>query len=140
MPRPVWFFSFCVFALSAIDPALAQRKVDVPASDAEVLMRSVFTQNSSLRGEALQRIEERGKTDMVAGLIRFLRYSYDIAAVVETLKKLTGADPGPNWEDWMIWQEAHPEIKPSRGMTGSSPTAWRRSTRISACSCGAAST
>jgi len=118
MPRPVWFFSFCVFALAAIDPTLAQRKVDVPASDAEVLMRSVFTQNSSLRGTALRRIEERGNTDMVAGLIRFLRYSYDTAAVADTLKKLTGADPGPKWEDWMIWQEAHPEIRPFEGHDG----------------------
>ena len=64
-------------------------------------MRSVFHQKTEVwdaarRGAALRRIELRGKTDVVAGLIRFLHYSYETKAVVKTLEHITGAKPGPD--------------------------------------------
>ena len=89
-----------------------------PASEAETLVRSLFMQSTSVRNDALRRIEERGKSDVVPGLIRLLRYSYDSDEVLRTLKKLTGADPGPKWNDWMLWQEAHREIKAFEGFDG----------------------
>ncbi len=111
--------SLCsLILILAAAPASASGDAPYTASDAEVLIRSVFTQNASLRGTALRAIEARGKTDMVPGLIRFLRYGYDTEGVLQTLKKLTGADPGSNWPDWMLWQEAHPEIKPFEGHDG----------------------
>lgn len=116
MLRRFWLLSF-IIALSAGNPAFAQ-KDDVPASDAEVLVRSLFNQKSEVRVAALRRIELRGKKDVVPGLIRFLRFSYDTAAVVKTLEVLTGASPGADWPDWMLWQEAHPDIEPFEGHDG----------------------
>ena len=106
-----------IVAFPAGNPALAQQ-ADVPASDAEVLVRSIFMQDTSVRAAALRRMELRGKPDVIPGLIRYLRYSYDTAAVLKTLETLTGAKPGPKWEDWMLWQEAHPEIEAFEGHDG----------------------
>ncbi|MDD9914513.1 MAG: DUF3179 domain-containing (seleno)protein, partial [Rhodospirillaceae bacterium] len=79
---------------------------------------SVFHQKAEVRDAALRRIELRGKTDVVAGLIRFLRYSYETKAVVKTLERITGAKPGPEWSDWMLWQEANPDIPVFEGHDG----------------------
>ena len=118
MLRRFWLLSL-IAAIWAAGPAFAQKpKEDVPASDAEVLVRSVFHQKAEVRDAALRRIELRGKTDVVAGLIRFLRYSYETKAVVKTLERITGAKPGPEWSDWMLWQETNPDIPVFEGHDG----------------------
>ena len=35
--------------------------------------------------------------------------------IVRTLEALTGAQPGDQWHEWVLWQEAHPEIEPFEG-------------------------
>lgn len=69
--------------------------------------------------DALQTIRDRGNADMVPGLIfamRFLRG--DAFQLVETLKMLTGENNAVTWRDWMLWQEAHPEITPHPSFIG----------------------
>lgn len=65
---------------------------------------------------ALQAISERNNRDMIAGLILGLRFTrMQAAPLIKVLKRLTGHltdTQWSRWADWMIWQEAHPEIIP----------------------------
>ncbi|MGH6894092.1 MAG: DUF3179 domain-containing protein, partial [Dongiaceae bacterium] len=64
-------------------------------------------------------LRDHGGSGAVAPLIQVLRFQRaDRLPIVAALKKLTGADPGETWFDWMLWQEAHPEIRPYDGFTG----------------------
>ncbi|WP_120500607.1 DUF3179 domain-containing protein [Roseovarius sp. EL26] len=73
------------------------------------------TINSSPEGAfaALTAIRKRGKPDLAAGLIMAMRFAQlPQSYFVETLTEITGAKPGDNWFDWMLWQEANPQIIP----------------------------
>ncbi len=63
--------------------------------------------------DALVTLREHGKPDIAAGLIQQMRFTRggqpQIAAV---LAEVTGEDFGTSWFDWMLWQEANPQIKP----------------------------
>ena len=62
---------------------------------------------------ALSVLRERGEADAAASLIMALRYSaLDKEEIAGVLTELTGADPGVSWFDWMLWQQANPEIEP----------------------------
>jgi Protein of unknown function (DUF3179) len=62
---------------------------------------------------ALAAIVEGKRTDMIAGLILALRFNGDRQAEIQNaLRSLTGADSPAEWFDWMVWQEAHPEVIP----------------------------
>ncbi len=62
---------------------------------------------------ALDRITRHGQPDMAAGLIFSLRFTRapreDIYA---TLREITGAEVSDDWFDWMLWQEANPDVVP----------------------------
>jgi hypothetical protein len=63
------------------------------------------------RKAAIAMFVERGKADAAPAFIDTLRF-YDNRGAVEILdilEKLTGARPGRTWNDWMLWQETHPE-------------------------------
>lgn len=62
---------------------------------------------------ALTQIRAEGRTDMIAGLILALRFNRDRQReIMETLQTLTGESRADEWFDWMLWQEAHPEVIP----------------------------
>ncbi len=65
---------------------------------------------------ALKAISDRGDQDMIPGLILGLRYTrMPVAPLVEVLRQLTGdteIGKWSRWNDWMLWQEAHPEVIP----------------------------
>ncbi len=91
---------------------------------ASLLPNTGFAQNADMLDDllsgdpgkfypALEQIKARGKPDMAAALITSMRFSSAPAGlVVETLEAITGAKPGNSWFDWMLWQEAHPQIRP----------------------------
>ena len=63
--------------------------------------------------EALANLRTRGGVDLVAGLIlsfRFIRSNP--APINDLLREITGDTTRNGWFDWMLWQEAHPEITP----------------------------
>ena len=63
--------------------------------------------------DALAAIRARAKPDLAAGLIMAMRYSQLPAnRFAETLTAITGTDAGDSWFDWMLWQEANPQIVP----------------------------
>ncbi len=65
---------------------------------------------------ALKAISERGNQDMIPGLILGLRFTrMSVAPLIEVLRQLTGdtkIGKWSRWNDWMLWQEAHPEVVP----------------------------
>ena len=98
-------------------PAAARaQEGDAPASvELGRLVRQVLD-GPVMRAEALRTLAERGKSDVAAALIQALRFVRDDdGAIRATLAALTGADVGGDWHDWMLWQEAHPEIAPFDG-------------------------
>ena len=69
--------------------------------------------------DALQAIRDRGDADMAPGLIFAMRFLRGGAPqLVETLHRLTGETQAVTWNDWMLWQEAHPEIAPHPSFAG----------------------
>lgn len=63
------------------------------------------------RQSALDALAASGRADAAPILIlalRFARGGFD-TRLVEVLKKLTGANPGDEWADWMRWQEINPQ-------------------------------
>lgn len=62
---------------------------------------------------ALERIKARNDISLVPGLILALRFTRAPSElIVNVLSALTGEEKASNWFDWMLWQEAHPEIIP----------------------------
>ncbi len=99
-----------VTAVLAFTPAQAQRVEDVDS-----LVRDVLGPSGSARQEALDAMLQRGDPDVVPALIQVLRFlRRDAPAINRALQGLTGEE-WTQWHDWMLWQEAHPEIKPYAG-------------------------
>jgi hypothetical protein len=90
-------------------PSLAHaQEVDLEQALLDQLFGSV---DDHLAGLAL--IQARGEPDMAAGLIFALRFSeYRRHEIVRALEAITGQSHGANWFEWMLWQEARPEIVP----------------------------
>ncbi len=88
-------------------PGLAQD------NDFRTALLDVLSGDPGLFSPALERIRSRGNPDMAAGLIQSMRFTRGSEAqIVETLEQLTGAKPGDDWFDWMLWQQANPQITP----------------------------
>ena len=61
---------------------------------------------------ALAALRARGKPDAAAVMILALRYRrQSVMEISQALEEITG-QTGFGWFDWMLWQEAHPEIAP----------------------------
>ncbi|MDJ0943636.1 MAG: DUF3179 domain-containing protein [Kiloniellales bacterium] len=61
---------------------------------------------------ALEAFEARGERDIAPALILALRYAGTAKAeIAATLRALTGHE-AESWFDWMLWQQAHPEVAP----------------------------
>jgi len=62
--------------------------------------------------DAAAALRERGNPDVAAVMILSMRYNQLLTSdFSQILTELTGHEAA-NWFDWMLWQEAHPEIKP----------------------------
>ena len=97
--------------LAASQPASAE-PVDAEAAD---LAAKLLVPSPQARQLVLAAIVKRGKTDMVAPLIQALRFVDGDQAILFALEELTGENAGDSWDDWMLWQQAHPEIEPFAG-------------------------
>ena len=82
----------------------------------EAQSRALVNRWLPVRRLAVKWFVERGEKDAIPALIQALRFSHlDTPTVVDALRKLSGAEPGRTWHDWMLWQQAHPEIRPFAG-------------------------
>ena len=101
----------------ALSPyAVAQDGVREAGEGVEAQVRQLLAGDPERRREALTALTERGNPGVAAALIQTLRYvSDDDHAIRDTLEAVTKAQPGEGWEDWTLWQEAHPEIESFEG-------------------------
>ncbi len=100
--------AFLLFGIAAAQQANAQENMAAFAAE-------LFARSSSDRVETIKALKARGNTDAVAALIlarRFIRESEDIN---EALTALTGENMALTWHEWMLWQEANPQIEPFEG-------------------------
>ncbi|MEM8731552.1 MAG: DUF3179 domain-containing protein [Pseudomonadota bacterium] len=62
---------------------------------------------------AMEFLQQRNDPDVAAALIMSMRFAGRRSpAQAMVLAALTGENFGTDWYAWMLWQEAHPEIKP----------------------------
>ena len=83
--------------------------------DAGVIAAQVLSDNPTTRSMALDALVARGKPDVAAALIQVMRFVRDNGSIDAALAKLTGEASGKDWGQWMLWQQAHPEIEPFAG-------------------------
>ncbi len=89
---------------------------DAPAvSDQEIAHYAIHALPSVTgdREQALGWLAEHGDKRSVAPLIALLRWRPDDGPTIRnTLQKITGADAGDKWLDWMVWLQEHADEDP----------------------------
>ena len=104
-----------VLAAALLIAPLTASAQEQASFNVEALARDILGRAGPARVEALAAFEERGELDIVATLIQGLRFlRRDAPAINQTLQALTG-ETHTEWHEWMLWQEAHPEIEPHAG-------------------------
>ncbi len=78
----------------------------------DLIMRGVL--ESANDDTILRSIVKRGNTDAIAALILMMRFGSERKTIDEAISALAG-EPIKGWQEAMIWQERHPEVKPHPG-------------------------
>ena len=112
---PPAVLGFLLLVLPVSSMAQDKAPAGMPPEAVQRLARQILASDPRLREAALEALEERGDPDVVPALIQALRFVPDKEAINATLVALVGERPGETWHDWMLWQEAHPEIEPFAG-------------------------
>ncbi|MEM7724169.1 MAG: DUF3179 domain-containing protein [Pseudomonadota bacterium] len=99
------------FARTATAAALAPGAALAQTGETSVRARleGLLLRERSQSLQNLQALEERGGTDLISSLIFARRYTRTPRAMDRALSNLTGASHR-SWFDWMLWQEANPQI------------------------------
>ena len=110
----------CVWLALMLWPLGGPRAEEDPfsAESVDELVRQVFVPDPAARRQVLRILENRGKTDVVPGLIQVMRFLRDGEDIDRTLAALTGEAPGKKWPEWALWLQAHPEVEPFEGFDG----------------------
>ena len=100
-----------------VGSALAEERPlhDLPPEEVSELVRQVFMPDPIPRQQFLMLLRGRGNPDVVPGLIQVLRFVDDDGWIDRTIAGLTGEAPGKSWSEWILWQQAHPEVTPFEG-------------------------
>ena len=106
------FAILVVFLLLAL--TAAPLHAEQPADPADKALE-LFAPSTDTRRAAIDFFVNRGREDAAPALILALRFTGDDKWLPAALETLTGAREGPDWGQWMLWQEAHPEIIPFSG-------------------------
>ncbi len=108
-------FVLAFLALASWPAGALRADEALSAETVDGLVRELFTPEPLARRQALVVLQNRGKLDVVPGLIQALRFVRDHADIDQTLAALTGEPAGKTWSAWALWQQAHPEIVPFAG-------------------------
>jgi hypothetical protein len=103
------------------DDAAVESATRAEASDAEVLeqAQSLFHAESAAQSAAIRWFAERADKDAIPALIQALRFNRTHQQeTLDALARLAGEAAGNRWFEWMLWQQAHPEIVPFAGFDG----------------------
>jgi hypothetical protein len=104
-----------LLALVCWAPSGSRAAEGLSAETVDGLVRELFTPEPLIRRQALAVLQDRGQLDVVPGLIQAMRFVRDNAEIDRTLAALTGEPAGKTWPEWVLWQQAHPEITPFAG-------------------------
>lgn len=76
----------------------------------------LLSQSPVLRRVSIEWLRDVGGKPAIPALIRGLRFTPDERElIINALETLTGEQAGKRWHDWVLWQEAHPEVRPFDG-------------------------
>jgi hypothetical protein len=114
--RMRWAGALAGCALS-FGPAFADEAPlhDLPPEEVSELVRQVFVPDPVMRQQFLMILRGRDNPDVAPGLIQVLQFVDDDGWIDRTLAGLTGEARGKSWQEWILWQQAHPEIEPFEG-------------------------
>jgi hypothetical protein len=87
----------------------------IPPEEVAELVRQTLIPDPVMRQQFLMILRGRDNPDVVPGLIQVMQLVDDDGWIDRTLAGLTGEAPGRSWKEWMLWQQAHPEITPFEG-------------------------
>jgi len=116
--RQIIFTAFILVSGICLAEVSTTPQTNDPDLQSEIInnVNAVFTGPSKQRLAALDWMKDRNKPDVIASLIYALRYvPDDRQELLSTLKAISGTDRMSQWFDWMLWQQAHPEITPFQG-------------------------
>ena len=112
---PIRRFVLALLVLGCWSPDAPRAEQGLSAETVDGLVRELFTPEPLIRRQALGVLRNRGKLDVVPGLILALQFVREGAEIDKTLAALTGEPAGKTWSEWVLWQQAHPEIAPFAG-------------------------
>ena len=83
------------------------------ATDLDATFNNLLYADEDLYLSAIADLRARGGLDLVAGLIFAMRFTrqYDYP-IIQLLQDITGEKKRQTWFEFMLWQEAHPEVVP----------------------------
>jgi len=97
----------------------AQNPAQPRTAEQESLVRDatdMFTMDDRARAAAIEKLAARNTPDIAAPLIELMPFfPSDADRIAEILRTVTGADIKTAWFEWMLWQEANPQIRPFTG-------------------------
>lgn len=108
-------FAICIAAmfLVAVPQAWSQQADDDQELQKRVL--AVFQSDEAARDAAIDWMAKRGNLDVAPTLITAYRFAFDAEEKLDAaLQDLTGHQAN-GWFEWMLWQEANPQVKPHKG-------------------------
>jgi uncharacterized protein DUF3179 len=110
-------FALVGFAIAAAlimaAPASAENDEDVYRRSEIVVFGDIVGLAPDIVAPAIEWLIERENTDIAPTLILAMRFNRPATKILsDQLVELTGHRDAKTWFDWMLWQEAHPEIVP----------------------------
>ena len=107
----IWLRVISLVIVCLMAPALAWSET---ASELSAKALDLVSPARETRKAAISFFANRGKPDAIPALILADRFATDDRDLQGTLESLSGAK-AQSWFDWMVWQEAHPEVAPFTG-------------------------
>lgn len=105
--------AFIALSLARPAPAAEPPEDTVFEASRQVVLGQFLDLPPDTLMEALATLRRRGGPDVAAALILGLRFNRPAAdPIADALAAITGETQARNWFDWMLWQQAHPEVKP----------------------------
>lgn len=108
--------AFCLSFSAALTSPASHQLVWAEDQDVSHAVSRLLSDDPTERQNALDLLVQRGNPDVAAAIIQVMRYISDGGEMDAALASLTGEAPGANrWADWMLWQQAHPDVEPFDG-------------------------
>lgn len=112
--QPLSQLTLCLMvSLTLMVPSHAEETDDLQTA---TMAAQLLSQSPVLRRVSIEWLRDVGGEPAIPALIRGLRYNAeDRDLIINALETLTGEQAGARWHDWVLWQEAHPELETFEG-------------------------